>query len=147
MFIAQTVLYSELIRLLKWSSRYKKGKFNNLALMVLPRHCWETSLSKPLRSLSEILVGNFCILKNKYDLTLCQSRLHTASETFNCNFLCFRILSKHFDGKGWRIWKRKKMYWCRWFHEEPLTSMEPFHCIKSSYSGKSFFRLFKCSSY
>ncbi len=27
-------------------------------------------------------VQNFCTLKNKYDLTLCQSRLHTASETF-----------------------------------------------------------------
>ncbi len=27
-------------------------------------------------------VRNFCTLKNKYDLTLCQSRLHTASEIF-----------------------------------------------------------------
>ncbi len=27
-------------------------------------------------------VRNFRRLKNKYDLTLCQSRLHTASETF-----------------------------------------------------------------
>ncbi len=27
-------------------------------------------------------VRNFRMLKNKYDLTLCQSRLHTASETF-----------------------------------------------------------------
>ncbi len=27
-------------------------------------------------------VRNFRTLKNKYDLTLCQSRLHTASETF-----------------------------------------------------------------
>ncbi len=27
-------------------------------------------------------VWNFRTLKNKYDLTLCQSRLHTASETF-----------------------------------------------------------------
>ncbi len=147
MFIAQTVLYSELIRLLKWSSRYKKGKFKNLALMVLPRHCWETSLSKPLRSLSEIRVRNFCILKNKYDLTLCQSRLHTASETFNCNFLCFRILSKHFDGKGWRIWKKKinvlvSMVSWRTFN---IHGTFPLH--KSSYSGKSFFRLFKCSSY
>ncbi len=26
-----------------------------------------------------------CTLKNKYDLTLCQSRLHTASETFICH--------------------------------------------------------------
>ncbi len=29
-----------------------------------------------------IFVLNFCTLKNKYDLTLCQSHLHTASETF-----------------------------------------------------------------
>ncbi len=29
-----------------------------------------------------IYVRNFCTLKNKYDLMLCQSRLHTASETF-----------------------------------------------------------------
>ncbi len=38
-----------------------------------------------LRSLhteSEIFVRNFRTLKNKYDLTLCQSRLHTASKTF-----------------------------------------------------------------
>ncbi len=27
-------------------------------------------------------VRNLCTLKNKYDLTLCQSRLHTVSETF-----------------------------------------------------------------
>ncbi len=30
----------------------------------------------------EIEVRNFRTLKNKYDLTLCQSCLHTASETF-----------------------------------------------------------------
>ncbi len=30
----------------------------------------------------EIEVWNFRTLKNKYDLTLCQSCLHTASETF-----------------------------------------------------------------
>ncbi len=29
-----------------------------------------------------MFVQNFHTLKNKYDLTLCQSRLHTASETF-----------------------------------------------------------------
>ncbi len=41
-----------------------------------------------LRSLhaeSEIFVRIFRTLKNKYDLTLCQSRLHTASETFVCH--------------------------------------------------------------
>ncbi len=32
------------------------------------------SVGKDLES--EILVWNFCMLKNKYDLTLCQSRLH-----------------------------------------------------------------------
>ncbi len=31
---------------------------------------------------SESFVQNFRTLKNKYDLTLCQSRLHTASENF-----------------------------------------------------------------
>ncbi len=31
------------------------------------------------------LVRNVRKLKNKYDLTLCQSRLHTASETFVCH--------------------------------------------------------------
>ncbi len=31
---------------------------------------------------SEILVRNFRTLKNKYDLMLCQSRLHTASKIF-----------------------------------------------------------------
>ncbi len=36
----------------------------------------------PLHTESEILIWNFRTLKNKYDLTLCQSRLHTASETF-----------------------------------------------------------------
>ncbi len=41
------------------------------------------------------------ILKNKYDLTLCQSRLHTASETQR-----LRIRSKHFDRKEWQIWKK-----------------------------------------
>ncbi len=40
-----------------------------------------------LRSLhteSKIFVRIFRRLKNKYDLTLCQSRLHTVSETFVC---------------------------------------------------------------
>ncbi len=58
----------------------------------------------------------FRTLKNKYDLTLCPSRLHTASETFVCHkkirirfdFLRFRIRNKHFDRKGWRI--RKNAY-------------------------------------
>ncbi len=36
----------------------------------------------PLHTESEILVWNLRTLKNKYDLTLCQLRLHTASETF-----------------------------------------------------------------
>ncbi len=30
------------------------------------------------------------------------------------------------------------LYWHRWFHEEPLTSMKPFHCTKVSYRGKRF---------
>ncbi len=37
---------------------------------------------RSLHTESEIFVRNFCTLKNKYDLTLCQSRLHTASEIF-----------------------------------------------------------------
>ncbi len=60
-------------------------------------------------------VLNFRTLKNKHDLTLCQSRLHNASETFIChtkimtrdNFRRFRLRSKHLDRKGWRI--RKKL--------------------------------------
>ncbi len=43
------------------------------------------SVQWPLRSLhteSENFVRNFHTLKNKYNLTLCQSRLHTASEIF-----------------------------------------------------------------
>ncbi len=55
----------------------------------------------------------FGTLKNKYDLTLCQSRLHIASETFvghkkiriRFDFLRFCIRNKHFDRKGWRIRK------------------------------------------
>ncbi len=51
-------------------------------------------------------VRNFHTLKNKYDLTLCQSRLHTASEIFirhkknsdRVRFFCiFRIRGKHFE--------------------------------------------------
>ncbi len=38
--------------------------------------------SRSLHTESEIFIWNFRTLKNKYDLTLCQSRLHTASETF-----------------------------------------------------------------
>ncbi len=62
------------------------------------------------------VVQNFRTLKNKYNLMLCQSRLHTASETFVCHkkirikldFLRFRIRSKHFERKGWWIRKKKK---------------------------------------
>ncbi len=44
----------------------------------------------------------FRTLKNKYDRTLCQSRVHTASETFfrhknNKKICVFRIRSKHFE--------------------------------------------------
>ncbi len=64
-----------------------------------------------LRSLhteSEIFVQNLCTLKNKYNLTLCQSRLHTACETFvrykkiriRFVLLHFYIRSMHFDRKG-----------------------------------------------
>ncbi len=54
-------------------------------------------------------VRHFCMLKNKYDFTLCQSRLHTASETSQKNqirfdFLCFRIRI-YLNRKGWRIRK------------------------------------------
>ncbi len=50
---------------------------------------------------SEMIAWNFCTLKIKYNLMLCQSRLHTASETFfrskkigtRFDFLCFRIRS------------------------------------------------------
>jgi len=34
------------------------------------------------------------------------------------------------------------IYWHLWFHEEPLTSMEPFLYTKDSFSGKRFFRIF-----
>ncbi len=37
---------------------------------------------RPLHTESKFFVRNFRTLKNKYDLTLCQSRLHTASEIF-----------------------------------------------------------------
>ncbi len=55
------------------------------------------------------------MLKNKYNLMLCQSCLHTASKTFvhhkkkknRFAFLHFRIRS-NFDRKGWRI--RKNTY-------------------------------------
>ncbi len=51
---------------------------------------------------SKILIRNVCTLKSKYDLTLCQSRLHTASETFIChkkNIVSgvFHIRSKHYE--------------------------------------------------
>ncbi len=81
---------------------------SNIAIEVLKRvlsfdldtkgHCTQSSKFSPL--------------KNKYDLTLCQSRLHTASKTFvrhkiriRLDFLRFHIRSKHFDRKGWRIRK------------------------------------------
>ncbi len=47
--------------------------------------CLEKTNQQHLRSLHtehNIFVWNFHTLKNRYDLTLCQSRLHTASETF-----------------------------------------------------------------
>ncbi len=34
------------------------------------------------------------------------------------------------------------LYWHVLFHEEPLTSMKSFHCIKVLFSGKRFLRLF-----
>ncbi len=37
---------------------------------------------RPLHTESEFFIWNFRTLKNKYDLTLCQSHLHTASEIF-----------------------------------------------------------------
>ncbi|XDV40006.1 hypothetical protein PO909_009170 [Leuciscus waleckii] len=50
----------------------------NRALSVKYRTC----PLRPLHSESEIRIRIFRTLKNKFDLTLCQSRLHTASETF-----------------------------------------------------------------
>ncbi len=58
---------------------------------------------------------HFLRKKNKYDLMLCQSRLHTASETFIRNkeirirfdFLRFRIRCIYFDRKGRQIWKNE----------------------------------------
>ncbi len=55
-----------------------------------------------------IIQPKFSHVKNKYDLTLCQSCLHTASETFvhhkqiriRFDFLRFRIRSMHLDRKG-----------------------------------------------
>ncbi len=65
-------------------------------------------------------VRNICMLKNKYDFTLCQSRLHTASETvikkkkkksqIRFDFLCFHIHSMHFDRKGWGIQKHMRKF-------------------------------------
>ncbi len=55
---------------------------------------------------SEILVRNFHKLKTKYDLKLCQSRLHTASKTFVShktkirNRFDFLHFHKHFDEKN-----------------------------------------------
>ncbi len=61
---------------------------------------------------------NVRTLKNKYDLTLCKSRLHIDLENFvhhkkiqtRLDFLRFRIRSKHFDRKWWWIQKKKKTY-------------------------------------
>ncbi len=55
--------------------------------------------------MSEMFNRNVCTLKNKYDLTFCQSRLHTASEMFvhhkkiwiGFDFCVFRIRGKHFE--------------------------------------------------
>ncbi len=45
--------------------------------------CWATKhIPASCVKVSAHWVRNFRTLKNKYDLTLCQSRLHTASETF-----------------------------------------------------------------
>ncbi len=68
----------------------------NICLMVL----FATKIKcqcplRPLHTESEIF------LKYKYDLTLCQSRLHTASDTFvrhqKIRIRIFRICSKHFE--------------------------------------------------
>ncbi len=57
-----------------------------------------------LHTESEFFVRNVCTLKNKYDLMLCQSRLHTASEIlvrhkFGSGSILgvFRIHGKHFE--------------------------------------------------
>ncbi len=57
---------------------------------------------------SEIVIRKLCMLKNKHDLMLCQSRLHTASETFVCHkkkigsgsvFCVFASVTRFFLGK------------------------------------------------
>ncbi len=71
---------------------------------------------RPLHTEYYIFSRNLCMLKNKYDLTSCQSHLHTASETFirhtffwiRLDFRCFPIRSIYFDRKGWRIRKNGK---------------------------------------
>ncbi len=62
------------------------------------------------------LVWNFRAVNNKYNLTLCQSRLHAASETFvhhkknwiRFDFLRFHIRSKHFGEKIMTNMKKMK---------------------------------------
>ncbi len=70
----------------------------------------------PALKVSAHWVRNFRTLKNKYDLMLCQSRLHTASETFvrqkkfgsGSIFCVFASVACILDRKGWRIRKTEK---------------------------------------
>ncbi len=76
--------------------------------------CLELLRAGPLKVIAH-RVRNFRTLKIKYDLTLCQSRLHTASETLvrqkkiriRFDFLRFRIRNMHFGRKGWGIRKKR----------------------------------------
>ncbi len=43
---------------------------------------------------------------------------------------------------------KKVIYWYQSFHEDPLTSMETFHCTKGTLKWKKcLYRLLKCSSH
>ncbi len=65
-----------------------------------------------------IQLKGLCTLKNKYDLTFCQSRLHTASNFRMLKKIRIRfdflIRSMHFDRKGWeyeKTEKRMRKFW------------------------------------
>ncbi len=55
-------------------------------------------------------VQNFPTYKNKYDLALCQSRLHTASETFVCHKKKLDRFSAFSDGKDRNTEKRMQSF-------------------------------------
>ncbi len=91
-----------------FNTRVSQFELNYWNKWTFPRH------SNLLRCTCIFLYHTFLHVK-KY-LTLCQSCLHTASETFirhkniriRFDFLHFRIRSIHFDRKTWRIQKKRK---------------------------------------